>query len=137
MEGKSFKSHLIEETLMYNSVESTPKYLCANVLDRTASLGRASGTADNGFPLRGLLHRDLEGGTCFQNSVKCKNISIRDEDEIAAETSRLDHGQGLSLMPMERYLSEVGHWTPLCIGERGFRRSPWQSRSYLKDRPKL
>jgi hypothetical protein len=113
MEGKSFKSHLIKKTLTWNSVESS-----TNVLNSTAMLGRGSATADREFLLSGLQHRDLECGTCVQNNVECKNISIRDVDEIVAEISHLDHGQGMSLMPMERYLSEVGYWTPLCVGER-------------------
>lgn len=110
-------------------MESAPPRFCGNAPDGVVTLERRTDSMD--FLLSGLQHRDLEYGTSFQDTLNCEKVTIRDMNEIVAKSLRLDHGQALGMMPMERYLNEVGHWTPLCMGQRGFQKSQWKQRSYL------
>jgi hypothetical protein len=109
--------------LPYHSMESAPQCLCGNVPDGAAKPEHGPRMTSREFLLSGLEHRDLEYGTSFQDTLNREKVTSKSVNEIVVETLRLDHGQALGMMPMERYLSEVGHWTPLCMGERGFRES--------------
>ncbi len=101
----------MEKTLPYNRVEAGLRRFCTNFPDSAVMPEQEPGTASREFLLSGLQHRELGYGTC-------ENVAVRDMDEIVTETLRLNHGQVTGMMPMERYLSEVGHWTPFCMGDK-------------------
>lgn len=116
----------MKKLLLYNDVESVSQCICRNSLDGAVTPERRPRSATSEFLLSGLQHRDLGDETSFQDTLKCESVTFRDMDEIVKEILLLNHGQVLGMTPMERYLSEVGHWTPLHMGEKGLRRSPWK-----------